>query len=321
MAERRSLILLDGRTRELSDSDTLKNALSPSVYDPQGIVDDAFSLDKMTGLLSITKLSDAGSSIGINAGTGNNEVLQLDSLGRIPIIDGSNVYNLQPGSLVNLTDISITEVGDNDILAFDLTSGKYKNKNPSEIGIALTSHNHNLEYEALSDKGSVNGYCPLDASSKVPTINLPDFIVGAVSYKGVWNADTNTPTLLNGSGAQGEYRKVSVAGSTLIDGISDWKVGDWIINNGIIWEKLDNTDLTGYEIKALYEAELNTNAFTDSDKSKLNSILTMVGDTGTGGSEGLVPAPSEGDGYKFLMGSGNWGIPSRATRFFFSNTI
>ena len=50
----------------------------------------------------------------------------------------------------------------------------------------------------------------------------------AVDYKGVWDADTNDPELSDsgGGGVKGEFYIVSVAGSTEIDGITDWKIGD-----------------------------------------------------------------------------------------------
>lgn len=66
--------------------------------------------------------------------------------------------------------------------------------------------------------------------------------VGAVTYKGTWNAATNTPTLASGTGTQGDYYVVNVAGSTNLDGITDWQIGDWAIFNGTVWEKVDNTD-------------------------------------------------------------------------------
>ena len=65
---------------------------------------------------------------------------------------------------------------------------------------------------------------------------------GGVTYKGTWDADTNTPTLVDGTGTQGDYYVVSVAGSTDLDGITDWKVGDWAIFNGTVWQKVDNTE-------------------------------------------------------------------------------
>ena len=36
---------------------------------------------------------------------------------------------------------------------------------------------------------------------------------------------------------KGEYYKVSIAGSTSLNGISNWEVGDWIVSNGEQWAK------------------------------------------------------------------------------------
>lgn len=66
--------------------------------------------------------------------------------------------------------------------------------------------------------------------------------VGAVTYKGTWNANTNTPTLVSSTGTQGDYYVVNVAGTTNLDGITDWEIGDWAIFNGSVWQKVDNTD-------------------------------------------------------------------------------
>lgn len=67
-------------------------------------------------------------------------------------------------------------------------------------------------------------------------------MLGGVTYQGTWNATTNTPTLVSSTGTKGQYYVVSVAGATNINGITDWKVGDWIIFNGSVWDKVDNTD-------------------------------------------------------------------------------
>ena len=67
-------------------------------------------------------------------------------------------------------------------------------------------------------------------------------IIGALVYKGTWNAATNTPTLASGVGSKGDYYYVSVAGSTNLDGITDWQVGDFAVFNGTTWQKIDNTD-------------------------------------------------------------------------------
>ncbi len=63
--------------------------------------------------------------------------------------------------------------------------------------------------------------------------------LGALNYKGTWNASTNTPTLASGVGTKGDYYVVSVAGSTNLDGQTLWGVGDWAVFNGSIWQKVD----------------------------------------------------------------------------------
>ena len=95
---------------------------------------------------------------------------------------------------------------------------------------------------AITDKGLANGLATLDGSGTVPTSQLPAAVLGALKYQGTWNASTNTPTLTSSVGTQGYYYVVDVAGSTNLNGITDWKIGDWAIFNGSIWEKIDNTD-------------------------------------------------------------------------------
>jgi len=67
-------------------------------------------------------------------------------------------------------------------------------------------------------------------------------MVGGVTFQGTWNASTNTPTLTSSVGTKGYYYIVDVAGSTNLNGITDWKIGDWAIFNGTTWDKVDNTD-------------------------------------------------------------------------------
>ena len=68
-------------------------------------------------------------------------------------------------------------------------------------------------------------------------------ITGVLNYQGAWNASTNTPALASSVGTNGYYYVVSVAGSTSLNGISDWQIGDWAIFNGTVWQKIDQTNL------------------------------------------------------------------------------
>lgn len=88
--------------------------------------------------------------------------------------------------------------------------------------------------------GVANGVATLDSGGKVPVSQMPQ--MGDLNYQGTWNATTNTPTLASGTGTKGYYYVVSVAGTTNLNGITDWQIGDWAVFNGTAWQKIDNTD-------------------------------------------------------------------------------
>lgn len=70
--------------------------------------------------------------------------------------------------------------------------------------------------------------------------------IGALNYKGTWDASTNTPTIVSSVGVKGDYYVVSVAGSTNINGLSNWGIGDWIVFNGAVWQRVEGgADLNG----------------------------------------------------------------------------
>ena len=95
---------------------------------------------------------------------------------------------------------------------------------------------------AQLNAGVAGGVATLDGGGTVPTSQLPAAVLGALKYQGTWDANANSPTLASGVGTQGYYYVVSVAGSTNLDGITDWKIGDWAIYSGTAWQKIDNTD-------------------------------------------------------------------------------
>ena len=144
---------------------------------------------------------------------------------------------------------------------------------------------------AEKDVGVANGVASLDSGGKVPVSELPAAVLGALSYQGTWNASTNTPTLASGVGVKGYYYVVSVAGSTDLDGITDWKVGDWAVYNGTAWQKVDNTDQvtsvngqTGTVVLTTTDVAEGTNEyFTDARARASVSAGTGISyDSGTG---------------------------------------
>jgi hypothetical protein len=64
--------------------------------------------------------------------------------------------------------------------------------------------------------------------------------LGALNYKGTWNAATNTPTLADGTGAKGDYYVVSTAGTQTFGGVQlFFGLGDWIAYNGAVWQRVE----------------------------------------------------------------------------------
>lgn len=85
--------------------------------------------------------------------------------------------------------------------------------------------------------------------------------IGALNYVGTWNASTNTPTLVSGTGTKGDYYVVSVAGSTSLNGISNWGVGDWVVFNGSAWQRVEGgADLNGVNLSVSGTSTFGDNA-------------------------------------------------------------
>jgi hypothetical protein len=87
--------------------------------------------------------------------------------------------------------------------------------------------------------GAVNGIAQLGSDQKLLPGQIPSSLLGAMIYQGAWNANTNSPPLASGTGTKGWFYKVSVPGTTVIDGNSQWNVGDQLAFDGTVWDKFD----------------------------------------------------------------------------------
>ena len=66
-----------------------------------------------------------------------------------------------------------------------------------------------------------------------------------LNFEGNWNANTNTPTISDASGAQNEAFRVSVSGTQdLGSGSIDFEAGDIIIHNGTLWQNGDGVQVS-----------------------------------------------------------------------------
>jgi hypothetical protein len=158
---------------------------------------------------------------------------------------------------------------------------------------------------AEKDVGVPNGVASLDSGGKVPVSELPAAVLGALSYQGTWNASTNTPTLTSSVGTKGYYYVVSVAGTTNLNGVTDWQIGDWAVYNGTAWQKVDNTEsvvsvngqtgvvvLNAASVGAVSSVGISTTA---ASLAITNSPITSTGNIGVNFS-GLSSQYVRGDG-------------------------
>jgi len=130
------------------------------------------------------------------------------------------------------------------------------------------------------------------SSTKVPVITLnskgvvttvtESTIIGTISYQGAWNANTNFPVLTSSVGTNGFYYIVTTAGTTNLNGITDWQIGDWAIFNGTVWQKIDQTN-TVVSVNG-QTGVVNVGTVTSVDGTGTVNGLTLTGSVSTSGS-------------------------------------
>lgn len=123
----------------------------------------------------------------------------------------------------------------------DVNNTKIVNvSDPTLAQDAATKNYTDTTFVPLTQKGAANGVATLDGGGKVPVAQLPSAVM---TYEGVWNASTNSPTLADGVGDTGMVYRVGTAGTqNLGSGPIVFDVGDYVIYNGTVWEKSDTTD-------------------------------------------------------------------------------
>jgi len=122
---------------------------------------------------------------------------------------------------------------------------------------------------------------------------------GVVYVNGEWNASTNIPFLASSVGIENYAYRVSVAGSTSLNGVSDWNVDDFVIFSGGAWRKLtgkevDVSALSGVGsgvLTALANPVNSANGVVTQDASGNLLVGTTGGVTGKGF---IVNNPNDG---------------------------
>ena len=203
-----------------------------------------------SGSVTITN-SDKGSSQSIyknftadNGGTAtansNNDTMD--------IAGGTNINTARSGDTITINN----EITNNN----QLTNGSGYVTSSGVTSVATGNANTLTKSGTTSVTLTPNTGAVTNGGGNLATGDqIYDFVTGQIAnipsglaFEGNWNAATDTPDLSGASPSNGQFYIVSVAGSTNLDGITDWKVGDWAIyvDNGAgtdAWQKIDNTSI------------------------------------------------------------------------------
>jgi hypothetical protein len=188
----------------------------------------------------VSAIPDAGDPTIVQPSNWNDD---HELTGTIPVANGGTGASTLTGYVKGNGTAAMTASA--TVPSTDITGlGTMSTQNSSNINVTGGSISGTTVagYIPTADEGVANGVATLDSGGKVPVSQLPAAVLGALSYQGTWDASTNTPTLTSSVGTKGYYYVVSVAGSTNLNGITDWLVGDWAVYNGTAWQKVDNTD-------------------------------------------------------------------------------
>ena len=197
------------------------------------------SSDLAAAITSINSDTTAAQTLSIGSGSAN---LSINDAG-----GGSHVFNLVGASVVEVTSSVLTLTGATNAVLGTGLSIQVKQATTSQAGY-LSANDWNTfnskqaagSYVTTSEVGAANGVASLDGGGKVPVAQLPNTVM---LYLGAWNASTNSPTLADGTGTNGDTYRASVAGTqNLGSGSQTWAVGDLVIYNGSIWQHCPAAD-------------------------------------------------------------------------------
>lgn len=154
--------------------------------------------------------------------------------------------------------------------------------------------------------GSADGIATLDANGRIPYSQLPE---SAVEYKGGWNANTNTPTLADGTGTNGDMYIVEVAGTqNLGSGNITFFVNDRVIYNGSVWQRFSAGDVKSVNgvtpSSTTGDVEI-TGADTDvsgSDTRKISNAISSIENDISNLQGNFSDVPIENSGKGFTAG-------------------
>jgi len=178
-------------------------------------------------------VSGAGLAIANGSGVSGNPTLSVTGL-LYSLANTVGTGLLATAGGANITPVSITGTSGQ----ITVTNGDGSSGNPN---IAITPTG-----VTSGTYGNASTIPVFTVNSLGQITSISTQAINAPTYQGIWNANTNTPTLVSSVGTQGYYYVVSVAGNTNLNGVTGWNVGDWAIFSGGIWEKIPGSSTESF---------------------------------------------------------------------------
>jgi hypothetical protein len=206
---------------------------------------------------------------------------------------GVSSFNTRTG-VVTLTSLDVT-----DALGFT----------PSQSG-----HNHDASYSPLGHNHDAS-YAPLSHSHAAG-----DITSGVFTFARIQNIATDR-LLGRDTASSGSIEELTVGGGIEFTGSAGIQrsalTGDVTASAGSASTTIANDVVTNAKLANMATATFKgrttsgTGDPEDLTATQATALLNnFVGDSGSGGTKGLVPAPVTGDATKFLKGDGTWATPS-----------
>lgn len=161
----------------------------------------------------------------------------------LKISNGNYVLIPQPDNLGNHTATQNIQTGGNYISSDGDNEGIFIDPDGTVNIIGIINLGTNAVQTSEIENNAIT--TSKIADGQVTISKLSPLVPLGFSYKGGWDANTNTPTLSNGSGSNSDYYTVATAGTINIgDGVTLFNIGDWVVYNGSHWVKLNNAETT-----------------------------------------------------------------------------
>ena len=210
--------------------------------------------------------------------SGNDSYIQDGGTGNLLITSNGASVQINKGTTENMAEFIV----DGPVRLYDDSNKKLETRIVG-VGTATTAGGTLIDgWKTTTQANAIND---TTIATTAYVNNKIGLIPAGLQFEGTWDASTGNPP--SASPENGQFWIVSVAGSTSLSGITDWKVGDWAIyvvagsgTDG--WQKVDNSSVldgsgTGQSVTK-WDGSGTSNTLTDGPITFSSNDSTFAGD-------------------------------------------